>query len=291
LADGDATRGNVIIGSPLGGAIVLRGLARCCAGDQAWKGDIETGQAMSVGSNVTQRGIIVLFKYGLTLPNGIALPDAAALQETAQMLELAERSGDDFTLCFAQYARGSTLVRHGGPQCAEGLSLLAAARDAALQERSSLVVAPMVDTLVATEKAESAICWARFELSRAAVEAEVASGDMIARAPATAVLVESLLLRGADGDLQEAQAAVDRLAAVPTEPGFVLHEIHLLHLRALLARARLDDAAYEDFRNRYRTMAESLGSKDISRWPRQWPDRGRLAAEAHLRSRHKPARS
>jgi adenylate cyclase len=260
LADGDATRGNVIIGSPLGGAIVLRGVARCCAGDQAWKGDIEAGQAMSDGSNVTQRGIIVLFKYGLTLLNGVALPDAAALQETAQMLELAERSGDDFTLCFAQYARGSTLVSHGGgSQRAEGLSLLAAARDAALQERSSLIVAPMVDILAAREKARIGDLQGAIELSRAAVEAEFAAGDMIARAPATAVLVESLLIRGADGDLQEAQAAVDRLAAVPTEPGFVLHEIHLLRLRALLARARLDDAAYEDFRNRYRTMAEKLG--------------------------------
>ena len=76
---------------------------------------------------------------------------------------------------------------------------------------------------------------------------------------ATTVLVEALLRRGADGDLQDAQAAIDRLAAVPTDPGFVLHEIWLLRLRALLARAHGDEAGYRDYRDRYRTMATSLG--------------------------------
>jgi adenylate cyclase len=122
-----------------------------------------------------------------------------------------------------------------------------------------VIVAAVVDSLLAMEKARAGDFHGAIELSRAAVEAEFASGDMIGCAPVTAVLVESLLLRGADGDLREAQAAIDRLAAVPTEPGFVLHEIQLLRLRALWAQTRLDDAAYEDYRNRYRAMAKELG--------------------------------
>ena len=35
-----------------------------------------------------------------------------------------------------------------------------------------------------------------------------------------------------------------RLAAVPTDPGVVLNDIWLLRLRALLARAHGDEAAY-----------------------------------------------
>ena len=58
---------------------------------------------------------------------------------------------------------------------------------------------------------------------------------MTTRGPAVTALVESLLRRGADPDLAEAKAAIDRLAAVPTDPGFVLHELPLLRLRALLA--------------------------------------------------------
>jgi adenylate cyclase len=75
---------------------------------------------------------------------------------------------------------------------------------------------------------------------------------------ATTVLVEALLRRG-DGDLQEAQAEVDRLAAVLTDPGFVLHEVPLLRLRALLARAHGDEAAYREFRDRYRAKATECG--------------------------------
>jgi adenylate cyclase len=49
------------------------------------------------------------------------------------------------------------------------------------------------------------------------------------------------------------------LAEVPTEPGFVLYEIVLMWLRALLAQAVGDEAAYPAFRDRYRAMATSLG--------------------------------
>ena len=54
---------------------------------------------------------------------------------------------------------------------------------------------------------------------------------------ATGVLVETLLDRGADGDLVEAEAAIDRLANMRADDGLAVREITLLRLRALLARA------------------------------------------------------
>jgi adenylate cyclase len=75
----------------------------------------------------------------------------------------------------------------------------------------------------------------------------------------TTVLVEALLNRGRDGDLGEAQNAIDNLAETPTEPGFVYHQLPLLRLNALLAKARGDDDRYRDFRERYRARAESSG--------------------------------
>jgi adenylate cyclase len=56
-----------------------------------------------------------------------------------------------------------------------------------------------------------------------------------------------------------AQAAIDRLAAVPTDPGFLLHKLPLLRLRALVAQARGDDAAYLDLMEQYRTKAAAAG--------------------------------
>jgi adenylate cyclase len=96
-------------------------------------------------------------------------------------------------------------------------------------------------------------------LARAVVDDLFDSGGSIWSALATTALVDSLVRRGSDADLPDARAAIDRLAAVPTDPGFVLHEISLLRLRALLARARGDEGTYRDFRDRYRLMATSIG--------------------------------
>ena len=85
------------------------------------------------------------------------------------------------------------------------------------------------------------------------------SGESIWSALATTALVEALLERNGDGDLDDAQSVMIRLAAVPTEPGFVLHDITLLRLRALLARARGDEAGYRNWVQKYRAMANDLG--------------------------------
>ncbi len=58
----------------------------------------------------------------------------------------------------------------------------------------------------------------------------------------------------------EAAAAIEHLgAAVPTEPDFVLFDVTLLRLRALLARARGDEVSYRDFAQRYGRAATSYG--------------------------------
>ncbi len=73
------------------------------------------------------------------------------------------------------------------------------------------------------------------------------SGAMLWRGPATSVLVEALLSSNGAGDVDAAHAAIDRLAAVPTDAGYVLHDIPLLRLRALLARAEGSEDAYRRF--------------------------------------------
>ena len=51
-------------------------------------------------------------------------------------------------------------------------------------------------------------------------------------------------------------------------------EITLLRLRALLARARGDDAGYRDLASRYRAMAESLGFEGHMAWAAAMIDGG-----------------
>ena len=46
---------------------------------------------------------------------------------------------------------------------------------------------------------------------------------------------------------------------MPTEPQYLYHELPLLRLNAILARAGGDEADYRDFRDRYRAEAHTYG--------------------------------
>ena len=91
---------------------------------------------------------------------------------------------------------------------------------------------------------------------------------------ATGVLVETLLDRGAESDMAEAEAAIERLAAAPAEEGLAVREIWLLRLRALLARARGDAPAYTTSGIATATWRKRLASRGISRGRRRCNDGG-----------------
>ena len=102
---------------------------------------------------------------------------------------------------------------------------------------------------------------------RAATDHLVREGQLLTWGmPATGVLVETLLDRGSDGDVAEAEAAIIRLADAPAEDGIVIRDIWLLRLHALLAHTHGDEAAYRDCRDRYRDMATSLGFEGHMAW-------------------------
>ena len=161
---------------------------------------------------------------------------------------------------------GLVLVNQQGQQRAAGLELLAPYSDASVGHGSSLWLIRFANTEIAREKARVGDFEGAIAMARETVDFLFTSGEMIARGPAVTALVESLLQRGAGSDIAEAQGAVDRLAAVPTDPGFVLHELPLLRLRALLARAHGDETSYRHYRDRYRARAASLGFEGHMKW-------------------------
>jgi adenylate cyclase len=266
LADGDPTKGDLIFGSPLAMAIGFRGTARWCLGVPGWKDDFHQAVAMARAADPTTLAGLMWFTYVIAIPCGALLPDATTLRDTAELLVMAEQSGDDLALDIARTARGVTLVHRGGPEREAGFDLLAQAREAAIQERFVKLLVPIVDIHLAQERARLGDLDAAIGLARAVVDGLFDSGGSVWCALAASVLVESLLRRGGDKDVLDAQDAIDRLAAVPIDPGFVLHEIWLVRLRALLARAHGDDTAYTDFRDSYRDMAKTLGFDGHIAW-------------------------
>jgi hypothetical protein len=83
--------------------------------------------------------------------------------------------------------------------------------------------------------------------------------------------VETLLDRGTDSDVAEAQAAIERFLTAPADEGLVIREVWLLRLHALLARAHGDEARYREYRDRYRDMATSLGFEGHIAWAEAMP--------------------
>jgi adenylate cyclase len=271
LAEGDLTKGNLILGSPLALAIACRGTARWCLGITGGKDDLHEAAGMARAVDPITRAGVMWFTYVHAIPNGVLLADATALRDTADTLATAEQSGDDFALDLARTAHGVILVRQVGPQREAGFDLLTKIRETALDERFALTAVPIVDIHTASDKARLGDLDGAIDLARAVVDDLFASGGCIWSTLATGALVEALVQRRGDGDLEDARAAIDRLAAVATDPGFALNEIWLLRLRALLAQAHGDATAYAQFRDRYRDMAKTLGFDGHIEWAEAMP--------------------
>jgi hypothetical protein len=260
LAEGDPTKGSLgPIGSPLAMAILMRGSCRYSLGVPGWREDLDQATAMARSIDPTSIHVTVLYKYRFAAHAGALLPDAAADRDTAEAMEMAEHSGDDFQVDAARVSRGLVLINQGGSQRAAGFALLAQFREANLRHGYAKNVVRTVDSEIAKEKARTGDVDGAIELARAVVDYTFDAGDALSLGEAVRVLVEALLQRGTSADLKEAQAATDRLAAEPTDPGYVLFEVPLLRLRALLARAHGDAATYAHLRDRYRDMSKTLG--------------------------------
>jgi hypothetical protein len=268
LADGDPSKGNFIFGSPLACAFTMRAIARYCLGRPGWRDDQRHALAMARSADPMSYANVVAFVYIVGIPFGVLTADDRAVRECEDALQNAERSGDDFALAQARGALGVTLVhRHTAAERGRGHKLLAEAYEMCLRTGQALGDLPLVEVYVARERARRGDRDEAIPLMRAAVDHLSREGQLLAASvPTTGVLVETLLDRGADGDVAEAEAAIERLAAAPAEEGLVIRDIWLLRLRALLARARSDDIAYRDLVSRYRAMAESLGFEGHIDW-------------------------
>jgi hypothetical protein len=139
------------------------------------------------------------------------------------------------------------------------------ARDIFLGERAPFMVT-VADLWVARERARRGDRDGAIAVMRQAVDELHEAGRLGYGVWGTGVLVETLLERSAEGELAEAQDAIDWLASLPADEGSAVRDITLLRLRALFARARGDDVAYRDLVDRYRAMAKSLGFEGHIAW-------------------------
>jgi tetratricopeptide (TPR) repeat protein len=269
LAAGDPAKGAGFgYRSPLAIAVAWRSTARWWLGRPGWRQDLRDAVAMARNSNhSTTFGGVVIWTYGAAIPNGVLRADDSTVRAIEEALQTAEASSYDLALSMAEYTLGVALLsRDAAADRNRGLELMAQARDIWLRNQIALQMVPVVELWAARERARRGDRDAAIPLMRKAVDELHREERFGYSVWGTGVLVETLLEHGAEGDLAEAQEAIDRLANLRTDHSSAMLEITLLRLTALLARTGGDDIAYRDLVSRYRAMAESLGFEGHIAW-------------------------
>jgi class 3 adenylate cyclase len=273
LADGDPFKGNFIFGTPLALAFTTRGMARYFLGRPGWRDDLRHGLAMARSADPLSYAVAITYVSFLAIPCGVLRADDTAVREIEDAVPIAERSGDDLALNLARGTLGVALVhRHAATERDRGQQLLAEAGEVFPRRGLNLGELPIINVYLARERARRGDRDDAIPLMRVAVDDLFRVGRLpLWGVAATGVLVETLLDRGADGDVVETAAAIERLAGAPADEGLVMRDIWLLRLRVLLARAQGHNTAYRDFRDRYRNMAKTLGFEGHIDWAEAMP--------------------
>ena len=268
LAGGDPAKGAGFgIGSPLAVALAFRGAARWWLGRPGWRQDLHDAVAMARRSNhpATLAGIAA-WTYGFAMQYGVLRPDDSTLRAIEKDVQTAQATSNDTALSLAEYTLGIALLsRDAAADRRRGLEPMMQVRDIWLRE-GALFMLPVTELWAAREKASRGDRDAAIPVMRKAVDEMHQAGRLGYGVWSSGVLVETLLERGAEGDVSEAQEAIDRLANLRADHGSAILEITLLRLRALLAGARGDKVAYRDLVSRYRDMARSLGFEGHTVW-------------------------
>ena len=213
LADGDPSKGNFIFGSPLAFAFTTRGMARYCLGRPGWRDDLRHGVAMARSADPLSYARAVTYVYALAIPVGVLRPDDRAVREIENALGIAERSATGLAVAAARLTLGVALVHR--PTAAErdrGHKLLTEVSEVFLRQGGyNLAELPALDVYLARERARGGDRDDAISLLRAQTDPLFREGQLLTWGiPATGVLVETLLDRGADGDVAEAEAAIER---------------------------------------------------------------------------------
>jgi len=264
LADGDPVKASFMSGSPLALALVFRGYARALLGLPGWREDFNEGVAMAHDHDLLTYASAVTYKSAAVIQQGLLMLDDIAMSEMEEAFQVALDLGDHSALGLTKYALGAALLEtHSDVE--RGVQMLAEIREMCDRRQFFKSELPILDLLAAREDALNGNVEAALPVMRAAVDTLFNNGQLTPCTWATSLCVVALLDRGTEGDVLEAESAIERLAAAPIDD-LVVRDVTELRLRALVANARGDEANYRDFRDRYRAMANDLGFEGHMAW-------------------------
>lgn len=270
LAEGDPAKGAGFgVGSPLAVALAFRGVARWWLGRPGWRQDLDETVAMARRSDPTTFALVVAWTYGAAIVSGVLYADDFLVGTIEETVQTVQRGSNDFAVVGAEFTLALALLyRDSAADRRRGMELMVRARDVFLPEHAPSLV-PSAELWASREMFRCGEDDAAIARMREAVDDLYRAGRLGWSVLGTCVLVETLLERGDESDLTEAQRAINRLGDMQAEDDSAMLAITLLRLRALLSRAYGNEAVYRDLVNRYRRLAESLGFEGHLAWADQ----------------------
>ena len=266
LAAGDPAKGAGFgFGSPLAIALAWRGTARWWLGRPGWRQDLHDAVAMARNSDPATFAAVVGWTCNPRWSTGCFGPMTPRCARARRRCRAAG-SSNDVALVLAEYTLGVALLnRDAAADRRRGLELMVQFREF-VRERAPFLV-PVAELWVARERAGRGDRDAAIAVMRQAVDELHQAGRLSYGIWGTGVLVETLLERGAEGDLAEVQQAIDRLANLRGRPRFG----DARHHTATAARAarpgpRRRRCLPRTVVSRYLAMAESLGFEGHIAW-------------------------
>jgi adenylate cyclase len=270
-AAGDPAKGGPVVSSPLAMALAFRGNARSWFGGPGWRRDFDEALAIARDADPWTLAFVTAWVYGNGILTGVLRVDDTALDNLERALRVAEASGDDTVLGTVKNVLGSVLFYRASPSDRQRRTdLVSQVRDMSLSLRFPRSELALMELYLANEKASDGD-YGGLPQMRKSVDTLFDNGQHMYAIGATALLTDALLNRGAEGDLAEAEAAVERLAAIPADE-WAACKMTVLRLRTMLAMAHGDEARYRELRDRYRAQATALGFEGHIQWAASMPD-------------------
>lgn len=259
LAEGDPTRGAGFgLGSPLATALGMRGNARWWLGRPGWREDLHDAVAMAQNTDPETLAAVVTWSYGHAITYG-ALRAEDSVMGTIEAVARAVEGSNEVARHMVRYLLGIALLnRDDAADRRRGLDIMRETRDDFLRTATPFLV-PIADVFIGAEEARNGDRDVGIAVIRQGVDTLRHAGRLGYGVWGATVLVEALLDRRREGDVADADEAIDWLTELAAEQDSAMLDLMLVRLTAMRARAGGDGISYRTWAQRYRADAESLG--------------------------------
>jgi class 3 adenylate cyclase len=261
---------SIILGSPFAMALAFRAVARWSSGRPGWRQDMRRAISLSSVADSVSHAAVIAYSYN-AISHGVLATSDAALAEIGAAMQMAEKSAEDIAVVLLRIAMGIALAE-GDPEGTDaGYDMLAELRETCVREHYAMNAVPGMELYQARRLGAQGDFDGAVVRARSGLDDVFRTCDFFNADAGTSTLVEALLARCTNDDLAEAEAAIERLAALRSGTAWATRDCYVLRLRTLLAQARGDDAAYRELRDRYRAMANELGFEGHMKWATEMP--------------------